>query len=349
MSIEILWILSGVVIAGILLGIYFLRPKTDPKNAEKMLELSIKLEQLQENNRAAQSELIKAVNDRLDALSHNMGQNLTKSAETTAKSFGEIQERLKVIDHAQENIKKLGGDIVGLQEILSNKQDRGYFGETQMEDLVRNTMPPNSFTFQATLSNGKRPDCLIKLPSPHGDIVIDCKFPLEGYKAMIKASAEEKAAYQKAFAVDVMKHINAIAAKYMIPGETSDQAMMFIPSEAVYAELHAHFSDVVDKSHKARVWLVSPTTLMATLHTARAVLKDAAMQEHAGLIQAEVGKMLEDIVRLDDRVGNLSKHFDQAERDITLIRTTTTKITQKATRIKEIEMDEPAKALPKSK
>lgn len=315
-------------------------PKNDAGNDEKMLELKVQLERLTVDNRALQAENTKALNDRLDALTQNMGQNLTKSAATTAKSFGEIQERLKVIDEAQTKMEKLGGDIVGLQDILSNKQERGYFGETQMEDLVRNTLPPNAYTFQATLSNGKRPDCLIKLPDPHGDIVLDCKFPLEGYKTLLAADDSEKATHRKAFAVDVVKHIQAIAEKYLIPGETSDQAMMFIPSEAVYAELHANFPDVVEKSHKARVWIVSPTTLMATLHTARAVMKDAAMQEQAGFIQAEVGKMLEDVVRLDDRVSKLSTHFTQAEKDIDLIQKSTHKITQKATKITEVEMDD---------
>ena len=302
-------------------------------------ELAGRLAQLSEDSRKSQAELAKALSDRLDTMSHRMGDNLKNSAESAAKSFGEIKTRLKVIDEAQDNIKKLGGDIVGLQDILSNKQERGYFGETQMEDLVRNTLPPNAYEFQATLSNGKRPDCLIKLPDPHKDIVLDCKFPLEGYKAFISVEDSERAAYRKAFAVDVLKHVQAISEKYMIPGETSDQAMMFLPSEAVYAELHANFPDIIEKSHKARVWIVSPTTLMATLHTARAVLKDAAMQEQAGLIQAEVGKMLEDVLRLDERVGKLANHFDQAERDIKLIQTSTSKVTKRATAITEVEMD----------
>ena len=307
-------------------------------------ELAGRLAQLSEDSRKSQAELTKALSDRMDAMTHRMGDNLKNSAESAAKSFGEIKTRLKVIDEAQDNIKKLGGDIVGLQDILSNKQERGYFGETQMEDLVRNTLPPNAYEFQATLSNGKRPDCLIKLPEPHLDIVLDCKFPLEGYKAFISAEDNERATYRKSFAVDVLKHVQAIAEKYIIPGETSDQAMMFLPSEAVYAELHANFPDIIEKSHKSRVWIVSPTTLMATLHTARAVLKDAAMQEQAGLIQAEVGKMLEDVLRLDDRVGKLAIHFEQAEKDIKLIQTSTGKVTKRATAITEVEMEaSPAK------
>lgn len=303
-------------------------------------ELGGRLTQLSEDNRKGQAEIAKALSDRLDAMTNRMGDSLKNNAESTAKSFGEIQTRLKVIDEAQDNIKKLGGDIVGLQDILSNKQERGKFGETQMNDLVRNTLPPNAYVLQATLSNGTHPDCLIKLPAPHGDIALDSKFPLESYRALMKASDHEKAACGKAFSVDVMKHVKAIAEKYMIPGETSDQAMMFLPSEAIYAELHANFPDIVDKSHKARVWIVSPTTLMATLHTTRAVIKDAAIQEQAGMIQAEVGKMLEDVVRLDGRVGKLAKHFDQAERDIKDIQTSTGKITKTATTIIEVEMDD---------
>ena len=302
-------------------------------------ELAGRLMQLSEDSRKSQAELTKAISDRMDAMTHRMGDSLKNSAENTAKSFGQIQTRLKVIDEAQGKIEKLGTDIVGLQDILSNKQERGKFGETQMNDLIRNTLPPNAYVLQATLSNGTHPDCLIKLPEPHGDIVLDSKFPLESYRALMKASDQEKPACRKAFSVDVMKHVKAIADKYMIPGETSDQAMMFLPSEAIYAELHANFPDVVDKSHKERVWIVSPTTLMATLHTTRAVIKDAAIQEQAGLIQAEVGKMLEDVVRLDDRVGKLAKHFDQAERDIKDIQTSTSKVTKRATAITEVEME----------
>jgi len=320
-------------------------PKNDAGNDEKMLELKVQLERLTLDNRALQAENTKALHERLDTLTDKMGKNLTASATTTAKSFGEIQERLKVIDEAQTKMEKLGGDIIGLQDILSNKQERGKFGETQMNDLIRNTLPPNAYDLQATLSNGKRPDCLIKLPDPHGDIVIDSKFPLESYRALINASDVDKAGCRKAFSTDIMKHVKAISEKYLIPGETSDQAMMFLPSEAVYAELHANFPDIVEKSHKARVWIVSPTTLMATLHTARAVLKDAAIQEQAGFIQAEVGKMLEDVVRLDERVTKLATHFDLAERDIGDIQISTGKITKKATKITEIEMDEPATAI----
>ena len=307
-------------------------------------ELSGRLQQMSEDNRKGQAEIAKALSDRLDAMTNRMGDSLKNNAVSTAKSFSEIQTRLKVIDEAQDNIKKLGGDIVGLQDILSDKQDRGYFGETQMEDLVRNTLPPNAYEFQATLSNGKRPDCLLKLPDPHRDIVLDCKFPLEGYKAFIGAEESEKAIMRKAFALSIVKHIKDIAERYMIPDETSDQAMMFLPSEAVYAELYANFPDVVEKSHKARVWIVSPTTLMATLHTARAVIKDAAMQEQAGLIQKEVGKMLEDVQRIDERVGNLANHFSQAEKDIAKIQTSTGKVTKRATTITELEMEaSPAK------
>ncbi len=343
--IGIIGAVSGLVIAILVMKLFGSKDNNEAieYHSEQLkasqAELAGRLAQLSEDSRKSQAELAKALSDRMDSMTHRMGDNLKNSAESAAKSFGEIKTRLMVIDEAQDNIKKLGGDIVGLQDILSNKQKRGYFGETQMKDLVSNTLPPNAYEFQATLSNGRRPDCLIKLPAPHGDIALDSKFPLESYHALVAATESERAACNKVFAVDIIKHVQAIADKYMIPGETSDQAMMFLPSEAVYAEMHANFPDIVEKSHKARVWIVSPTTLMATLHTARAVLKDAAMQEQAGLIQAEVGKMLEDVLRLDDRVGKLAIHFSQAEKDIALIQTSTAKISKKAKQITDVEMD----------
>ena len=304
-------------------------------------ELSGRLTQIADDGRKSQTELAKVLQDRLDQVSQRMGQSLEKSATKTAETIGQVQARLKVIDEAQKNIEALSNDIVGLQDILSNKQARGAFGEVQLEDLVRSALPPNAYEFQKTLSNGKRVDCLILLPNPPGPIAVDAKFPLESYHALSAAKDEAaKAAAGKTFAADLLKHVNDIAGKYILAGETAESALMFLPSEAVYAELYANFPATVEKSYRARVWIVSPTTLMATLHTIRAVLKDVRMREQAGLIQKEVHSLLADAERLKGRVSNLSKHFGLAEKDIREIETSTGKITRHVERIEAVQLEE---------
>ncbi|TAN59845.1 MAG: DNA recombination protein RmuC, partial [Magnetospirillum sp.] len=206
---------------------------------------------------------------------------------------------------------------------------------------VKGVLPPSAYEFQAALGEGRRVDCLLKLPNPPGPIAVDAKFPLESYHALRNARDEaERVQAGRAFATAILKHVRDIAERYIVPGETAESALMFLPSEAVYAELHANFPDVVEKSYRAKVWIVSPTTLMATLNTVRAVLKDARMREQAGLIQKEVRLLLDDIVRLDDRVAALGKHFDQASEDIRQIRISTDKVTKRADRIEEVQMGE---------
>ncbi len=324
-------LISGLVIAA---AVYFRRGQGS--------ELVGRLDQLSSANITAHSELVKTVQERLDSINQRMGTNLEASATKTAKSIGNLERRLKVIDKAQENMTSLSKDIIGLQNILENKQLRGTFGEIQLNDLVSDILPPNAYSFQETLSNGKRPDCLLKLPNPPGSIVVDAKFPLESYRALEAARGKtEKISAERDFRDAILTHVKAIKEKYIIPGETANSAFMFLPSEAVYAELHAHFAEVVDKSHIARVWIVSPTTLMATLTTIRAVLKDVEMQEQAGLIQAEVGKMLQDVIRLDKRVSDLAKHFESAEKDIHDIQISTGKISKRSVRIRDVEFDNP--------
>lgn len=308
-------------------------------------ELAGKVTHLAEDSRRAQSELAKTVNDRLDKVSHRMGQSLSETTEKTSKTFGEIKTRLDVIDKAQQNITQLSGEIVGLQDILSNKQERGHFGEIQLNDLVTSILPPSAYKFQETLSNGRRGDCLILLPNPPGPIVVDAKFPLESYRAL-KAAEDEAARTQaaRAFKRDVGLHVTQIAERYIIPGETAESALMFLPSEAVYAELHANFPEVVEKGFEAKVWIVSPTTLMATLNTVRAVLRDARMREQAGVIQKEVHRLLTDVTRLDARVASLTRHFGQAQQDIRQIEISTGKITARGQRIEELELSEDAEA-----
>jgi DNA recombination protein RmuC len=285
--------------------------------------------------------LTKSMNDRLEQVQDRMGQSLQKSSKETAESVTKLTERLSVIDQAQQNITKLSTEVVGLQHILDDKQARGAFGEVQLEAIVEDALPAAAYEFQSVLSNGKRADCLIKLPNPPGSVVVDAKFPLTAYRNMLNAADDAaRAAYAKQLGEDVKKHVRDISERYIIPGETADSALMFLPSEAVYAELHAHHPAIIDASYKARVYIVSPTTMMATLTTVRAVLRDVEMRKQAGVIQAEVGTMLTDVGRLSDRVANLRKHFDQANRDIDQIETSATKVQNRGTRIHELDLGE---------
>ncbi|HAA92682.1 MAG TPA: DNA recombination protein RmuC [Rhodospirillaceae bacterium] len=297
--------------------------------------------QLSERLQAQERALTKSLDERLEAVSRRVGDSLVKQASENANTMTDLRERLAVIGKAQENITQLSTDVVNLQQVLSNKQTRGAFGETQLADQVKNILPPSAFGFQEQLPNGSRVDCLLKLPNPPGPIAVDAKFPLESFNRFRAAEDDaEREVARKQFGADVLKHVKDISSKYIIPGETADSALMFLPAEAVYAELHASLPEVVEKSHRARVYIVSPTTLMATLNTIRAVLKDAEMREQAGLIQKEVLAMNDDVGRLDDRVSKLQRHFGQAEDDIRQIRISTEKVQKRAVRIAEVELED---------
>ena len=300
-----------------------------------------RLKQMSEQSTKNTAEMNRTLAERLDKVSHRMGESLEKSNKNTTDSLGELKTRLAVIDEAQKNITELSGQMMSLQDILDNKQARGAFGEVQLNDLVSQILPPSAYDFQAQMSNGRRADCLIKLPNPPGSIVVDAKFPLESYHLLrnAKDDGQKKNAAAK-FKSDIAKHVKDISEKYIINGETAESALMFLPSEAVYAELHANFSDVVTKSYRAKVWIVSPTTLMATLNTVRAVLKDARMREQAGVIQKEVVTLLQDVERLDGRVDKLRTHFQLAEKDIGNISTSTKKITSRANKIEGLQLEE---------
>jgi len=288
-----------------------------------------------------QTSMLQLMEKRLSDVQLQMNENLQGSARRTAHSLGELQQRLTAIDKAQENITKLSGDVLSLQDILSNKQTRGAFGEIQLNDIVSKALPSDSYTLQATLSNGRRADCLIHLPNPPGPIVIDSKFPLEPYEALRNATTDwelNEAARQLRTAGK--KHIKDISEKYIIEGETADGALMFLPSEAVYAELHANFSELVREGFTARVWIVSPTTCMATLNTMRAILKDARMREQAGAIRRELGLLYQDVDRLGARVENLDRHFAQAAKDITEIRISADKAGKRARRLDNFDFEE---------
>ena len=294
--------------------------------------------------------LTRAMNERLEKVQDRMGESLQKSSKETAESVTKLTERLTVIDKAQQNITKLSTEVVGLQHILDDKQARGAFGEVQLESIVADALPKTAYEFQCVLSNGKRADCLIKLPNPPGSVVVDAKFPLTAYRNML--SAEDDAARKasaKQLGEDVKKHVRDISERYIIPGETADSALMFLPSEAVYAELHANHPAIIDLSYKARVYIVSPTTMMATLTTVRAVLRDVEMRKQAGVIQTEVGTMLKDVERLSERVAKLRRHFDQADEDIRQIGISAGKVQNRGTRIIELDLGEPDEpALPVS-
>jgi DNA recombination protein RmuC len=309
-------------------------------------ELSGRLAQIGDSAAAGQAELRRALDERLDGMARRLGDGLEQSATRTAETLGELRKHLNVIDEAQKNIVTLSGQVVGLQDILANKQARGAFGEIQLHDLVQAALPPSAYAFQATLGNQRRVDCLVLLPNPPGPIAIDAKFPLESYNALRNAGDEaSRVAAARAFQQDILKHVNDIAERYIIDGETAESALMFLPSEAVYAELHANFRNAVEQSFRKRVWIVSPTTLMATLNTVRAVLRDAQMREQAGLIQREVQAMLRDVQRLQDRVEKLQRHFGQVGDDVRQILVSTEKIVRRSESIENVQLGEPATEL----
>ena len=295
---------------------------------------------LSERLQAQERALAAKLDERLGSLQDRVGQSLHANAEQAGQALTDLRERLAVIDAAQKNIAELSSQVVDLQNVLSNKQARGAFGEVQLQDIVQSSLPAQTYEFQAQLGT-KRVDCLLKLPNPPGCICIDAKFPLESYRALREAKDEVATAQaRRDFTSAIRLHIRAIADKYIVPGETADSALMFLPSEAVYAELHASFPNLVDEAGKARVWIVSPTTLMATLTTVRAILKDVRMREQADLIQREVGFLLKDVERLDDRAAKLQQHFELAQKDMRELRVSTDKITRRSARIGEVPLEE---------
>ena len=299
------------------------------------------LHHVSEAQAQSQTAMLQLMEQRLSEVQERMNVNLHGSARRTAQSLGELQQRLTAIDKAQENITKLSGDVLSLQDILSNKQTRGAFGEIQLRDIVSKALPSDSYKLQATLSNGKRADCLIDLPNPPGSIVIDSKFPLEAYEQLRAAETQEQLnRAAQMLRLSVRKHIKDIKDKYIIEGETADSALMFLPSEAVYAELHANFPELVRDGFDARVWIVSPTTCMATLNTMRAILKDARMREQAGAIRRELSLLYADVDRLGSRVENLDRHFGQAAKDVAEIKISADKASRRARRLDNFDFEE---------
>ena len=299
------------------------------------------LHHVSEAQSLSQTAMIQLMENRLAEVQRFMGESLTGSSMRTARSLGDLQQRLETIDKAQANIEKLSGNVLSLQDILANKQTRGAFGEIQLHDIVAKALPPDAYTMQATLSNGKRVDCLIHLPNPPGPLAIDAKFPLESYEALRRAeNPRQVQEANMALRAAVRTHIKAISDKYIIEGESADGALMFLPSEAVYAELHANFPEIVREGFAARVWIVSPTTCMATLNTMRAILKDARLREQTGAIRKELAELYKDIERLSERVGNLDRHFGQAAKDIEEIKISSDKAGKRARRLDAFDFEE---------
>jgi len=268
-------------------------------------------------------------------------QALTQSVDGRLDTFASVMARLATIDEAQKKIDGLTTNVVSLQELLGDKRARGAFGEVQLEALVRNMLPPEAFSFQQVLPNGTRVDCLLSLPEPTGSIAVDAKFPLENYHRMFDAAGPaERDAAQRAFRVDLKRHVDAIAGKYILPGTTSDGAVMFLPAEAVFAEVHAYHPEIVAHAQLRRVWIVSPTTLMAVLNTARAVLKDVETRKQIHVIQDALGKLAKDFQRFDERMAALARHIEQASRDVQDVQTSSRKISAHFHKIESARFDE---------
>ncbi|WP_230976166.1 DNA recombination protein RmuC [Pseudothauera nasutitermitis] len=288
--------------------------------------------------------LTRTVNERLEAIGGQVNQRLDEGFRKTNETFASVMARLATIDEAQKKIDGLTRNVVSLQELLGDKKARGAFGEVQLEALVRNALPPEAREFQATLPNGTRVDCLLKLPPPTGNVAVDAKFPLENYHRMLDgalAEADRRAA-QAAFRADLRRHVDAIAAKYILPGVTSDGAVLFLPAEAVFAEVHAYHAEVIEYAQARRVWIVSPTTLMAVLNTARAVLKDVETRRQIHVIQDALGKLAKDFQRFDERMNALARHIEQAGRDVQEVQISSRKISAHFQRIESARLEEPA-------
>ncbi|QIO73098.1 DNA recombination protein RmuC [Rhizobium leguminosarum bv. trifolii] len=289
---------------------------------------------------ARQSELNQTISQRLDGMSQRVSSTITEQTKSTHENLQRLQERLAVIDAAQNNIQTLAKDVVGLQAILSNKQTRGAFGQSRMETIVADGLPMGAYAFQQTLSNGSRPDCTIRMPNGAPPLVIDAKFPLEAWNAIRDAGSPEagKIAGQQ-FRRDMEVHIRDISEKYLIQGETQDTAFLFVPSESIFAEIHEHFEPVVQKAHRARIVIVSPSLLMLSIQVIQAVLKDQRMRAQAHLIQGEVAILMDDLSRLDERVRKLQGHFAMAQKDIDMVVTSADKLTRRGAKIEALEFE----------
>ena len=347
-TIFILLLLAGLVIIQIILT---QRGSAQQDTRLQMLTQSLSTLTDQVDSRARKSEeliqtqiekLVAANNHRLEQIGEKVEQRLDKGFEKTSKVFQDVLKRLVEIDKAQEKIAELSGNVVSLQEILSDKRSRGAFGEVQLNALISNMMPENSFSLQHTFDNGVRADCVLFLPEPTGTLCIDSKFPLESFQRMtdLTLGDADRSTAERQFRQDIKKHIKDIAAKYIIPGQTSDGAMMFIPAEAIFAEIHSHYPDLVEDAQRARVWMSSPTTMMAVLTTSRAVLKDAATRKQVHIIQEHLTFLAQDFGRFQMRMDKLATHIGQAQKDVGDVQTSARKISRRFDKIEKVELGE---------
>src|SRR6476620_11396805 len=315
----------ALLVLVVIVAVHMSRRRREARESDAQLaELKVRLQTLAEISVSRHGELARAVNERLDRMTHRVGSDLTETARKTTDSIAKLHERLAVIDSAQKNLTDLSSNMVSLQEILANKQARGAFGQMRMEAIIQDGLPKGAYTFQATLSNGKRPDCLLHLPNT---------------KAGVARAPEEKKEAARRVRTDVGRHVDAMAERYFLPGETQDTAILFVPSEAIYADLAEHFSDLVQKAHRARIVICAPNMLMLAVQTMQAILKDVKMREQAHLIQREVSRLMEDMGRLRERVLDLQRHFGQANDDIEKILTSSERIASRGHKIENLEFE----------
>jgi DNA recombination protein RmuC len=307
--------------------------------ARLQAETAVRIEGMRDLLAGRQAELHRAVNERLDSVSHHLNQSMTTSRQHTVESLQKLNERLVVIDNAQRNITDLASQVTSLQGVLTNKQQRGAFGQGRMELIVQDALPKGCYEFQLTLSNKSRPDCAVFLPDRR-PLVIDAKFPLEAITAFREAKSDEERKQAAArLRQDLGRHVGTIADKYLIPGETQDLALMFVPSESIYADLHDGFEDIVQKAFRSKVVIVSPSLLMLAIQVVQQIQRDARMREAADQIHAEVGHLVDDLKRLHERVAKLQQHFGQANEDVRQILISAEKIERRGTRIQEVEFE----------
>lgn len=349
---DVAWIAAGVTVFLLLLSTVLAFRAQAGRKAERedaqrrtadmefhLAELSGALQGFAAQSQSNQIHLQRAIDERLDTVSARVGHGLTEQTEKTAQSLLQLGERLAVIDAAQKNLTSLSTEMISLKDILNNKQSRGAFGQGRMETIIRDGLHSRAFAFQATLSNGTRPDCLISLPDSPVKLVIDAKFPLEAYSAFTDAKDEAaRKAAEARLKGDVLKHVKDISEKYLLSGETHETAIMFVPSESIYVELNERFEDVIQKAHRSRVILASPNVLMLLVQTMQAIIKDVAMREQAHVIKAEVIRLLEDVGRLKERASDLRRHFDMASGDLEKLTTSADRITKRGVKIENMDV-----------
>jgi DNA recombination protein RmuC len=342
-------VLAGIAAVAALIVVVVRARRREPTAADLQLvelarlqaQTTVRIDAMREMLAARQAELQRAVNERLDSVTHHLNQSMTSTRQTTAESLQKLGERLAVIDSAQKNITDLASQVTSLQNVLANKQQRGAFGQGRMELIISDGLPKSCYEFQFTLSNRSRPDCAVFLPDKR-PLVIDAKFPLEAVTAFRDAKSEDERKQAGArLRQDLSRHVNDIADKYLIPGETQDLALMFVPSESVYAELHDGFEDIMQKAFRSKVVIVSPSLLMLAIQVVQQIQRDARMREAADQIHAEVGHLMDDLKRLHERVLKLQQHFGQANEDVRQILISAEKIDKRGTRIQEVEFDQP--------